>query len=225
MGRRAKSFTEIERQAAARERDHLYLQSSRGKELRSAQNRRAYQTRVARQVTSDSMPKLQLPALPIVLRESAHFPPPKSPTFKLAFQAKDTLGSDYRDDRLRHWDSLPPYSQPHPYNVQYLQDVLFGSRLRRRKEEEVARMQRYNSHPLHAFAREVHADLLSAYTGWKALHRELQDFDGSTSDRRLGQGLLQWRAWIVCELEKDFIALEWGNHSFLTVFADRWYPY
>ncbi|KAG6806342.1 hypothetical protein H0H92_011676, partial [Tricholoma furcatifolium] len=100
------------------------------------------------------MPKLQLPVLPAVLRESADFPSPKSPIFKIAFQAKDTLGSHYRDDRLCHWDSPPPYSQQHPYNLNYLRDVLFGSRLRRRKEVEVARIEQYNSHPLRAFAHE-----------------------------------------------------------------------
>ncbi|KAM6496642.1 hypothetical protein JOM56_006452 [Amanita muscaria] len=116
MGRRAKSFTEADRQAAARQRRHAYLLTPRAIELQRSARHSRYWHLHGRQGSTpkkfistdihDSFHKRYATGLPKTLIMQAQQPLPESShLFQLARESKANLD----ESDLNIWDRGPPY--------------------------------------------------------------------------------------------------------------------
>ncbi|KAG6849152.1 hypothetical protein H0H93_010908 [Arthromyces matolae] len=220
MGRTAKYVTLAEKRIAVKQRRQEYSKTSRYRMLRSAQNRRSY----AKQKEMRAVPPtLQVPDLPCELYELSKFVLPTSMRFKDAFRSDEWYADsdDYNDLVLSAWDSPPPYRSSPPGDPHNFQEVLLAYRLRKRKEAEIARLDRYRSDPLRDFSLEVHQELMVCYEEWNQLRTELQNMDRGL-EMELSMGLLRWRSRRVHYLEEDFNSLRQGFDLFLGLFVDRW---
>ncbi|KAG6905141.1 hypothetical protein DXG01_004558 [Tephrocybe rancida] len=225
MGRRAKYSTLSETHKANQDQRQRYAQTTRCKELRKAQNNRAYCKKQTLSTAAATVPStLQLPTLSLELLELAEFRMPTSRIFSLAMESSGAFeGSNFDDSVLADWDSPPPHRLlPPDVNIDKFRDALLGYRMRRQKEMEVERLRRYESEPLRDFATEVHAELMDCHAQWEGLRRDLEKYHKGGNDRVLGLGLLEWMARRICHLENDFHSLRRGLDQFLGVFVDRW---
>ncbi|KAG6836051.1 hypothetical protein H0H93_011948 [Arthromyces matolae] len=218
MGRTAKYFTLAEKRVAIKQQRQQYSQTS------SAQNHRTYtKQKELRASASTVPPSLQVPDLPCELYELLELPLPTSMSFKDAFRSDEWYddSDEYNDRVLSAWDMPPPYLASPPENPHRFQDILLAYRLRKRKEAETARLERYRSDPLRDFSSDVHQELMACYEEWKQLSTELKVM-GQGLEREFSLGLLRWRSQRVHYLEEDFNSLRQGFDSFLGVFINRW---
>ncbi|KIO07199.1 hypothetical protein M404DRAFT_24275 [Pisolithus tinctorius Marx 270] len=123
MGRTAKYFTLHERQAAERRQKAIYA-STKGKELRPAQNHRAYHKRAGRHLSKDALRSMipsvssiihpsvisSVPSLLPALIAYATIPLPMSPLFLEAAESADALD----ESDLLKWEREPPYTYAEP---------------------------------------------------------------------------------------------------------------
>ncbi|KAG6825918.1 hypothetical protein H0H92_001860 [Tricholoma furcatifolium] len=238
MGRRAKFLTLSEAQGAAKRRGKEYAQTARQvtfrfhsniakrcQEVRKSQNKRAYERLKSRTavISASTIPtSLSPPEIPSQLHDMADISIPTSPIFQLAFGSENPFEDSEHDDRmLAAWDLPPPYAEPPPGCIRLFFDILMGYRLRQRKKEEVARLERYKYHPLRDFATEVCAELTRCYAEWEALQKVVEGMHKGF-ERQLAQRLLGWRAYRVLTLEQDFGSLLQGFDAFLNLYVERW---
>ncbi|KAG6810167.1 hypothetical protein H0H92_013031 [Tricholoma furcatifolium] len=249
MGRRAKHSTHAGTLAASKRRQQDYFQSDRfvvpvrlpiyqsngkrfrGRELRSLQNRRAYLKRKCNSSTtstppplqpSSTPPLLQPPNLPDDLYDMGNLPLPTSYEFKDALESGYFYeDSDWNDEALASWLSPPPYTLLPSGDPERFLDVLMGYRLRMLKEEEVARLDRFEGNASHDSLAEVHAELVVHYNRWKELRIAVGNMKRGLG-ACLGVSFVQWEARRVCLLEQDFSALRHGLDALFRLFVDRW---
>ncbi|KAG6828011.1 hypothetical protein H0H92_009671 [Tricholoma furcatifolium] len=224
MGRRAKFLTVAEAQEAARQRRKEYALTTR-QEARKAQNQRAYEKLKSRTaaISASTIPaSLSPPPIPSQLHDMADISIPTSPIFQLAFGHENPFEDTEHDDRmLAAWDLPPPYAEPPPGRIRSFLDILMGYRLRQRKKEETARLERYKNRPLRDFATEVCAELTRSYADWEVLHRVAEGMQKGF-ERQLALRLLRWRAYRVLTLDQDFTSLLQGSDAFLNLYVERW---
>ncbi|KAG6886594.1 hypothetical protein C0992_003229 [Termitomyces sp. T32_za158] len=189
------------------------------------QNQRAYQKRKSLITAASNVPaSLQLPNLPGKLYKMADFPLPTSTVFQISFRNCDWYeDSDWADSTLANWNSPPPYASLPSGNADQFYDVLLGYRLRKRKEEEVARLDQYKDNPLCNFATKVHTELIDCHAEWEELDLITEGMQMDPG-RELGVQLLEWKARRVCHLEQDFLSLQQGFDALLRLFVDCWTP-
>ncbi|KAG6825487.1 hypothetical protein H0H92_003580 [Tricholoma furcatifolium] len=220
MGRRAKFLTLAEAQGAAKRRGKEYALTRR-----QSQNRRAYEKLISQTaaISASTIPaSLSPPQIPRELHDMADISIPTSPIFRLAFGSDNPFEDSEHDDRmLARWDLPPPYPEPPPGRVRLFFDILMGYRLRQRKNEEIARLERYKDHPLRDFATEVCAELTRCYTEWEVLHKVVGGMHKGF-ERQLALRLLAWRAYRVLILDQDFASLLQGSDAFLNLYVERW---
>ncbi|KAG6809301.1 hypothetical protein H0H92_000770 [Tricholoma furcatifolium] len=167
-------------------------------ELRKSQNRRAYVKHKSRTaaISASTIPtSLSPPEIPRQLHDMADISIPTSPIFQLAFGSKNPFEDSEHDDRmLAAWDLPPPYAELPPGCIRLFFDIMMGYRLRQRKNEEIARLERYKNHPLRDFTTEVCTELTHDYAEWEALNKMVEGMKKGL-ERQLALRLLKWRAY------------------------------
>ncbi|KAG6819542.1 hypothetical protein H0H93_010894 [Arthromyces matolae] len=198
MGRRAKYFTLADKAIAVNQQRLEYSQTSRYRFLRRSQNQRFYaKGKEMRASASTVPPSLQVPDLPSELYELSEFGLPASMRFKDAFRSNEWYADsdEYNDSVLSAWDSPPPYLSPPPENCENFQEVLLAYRLRKRKEVEIARLDKYRSNPLRDFSSDVYQELMVCYNEWEQLRTEIKNMgEGLEMKFSLGIFVNRWNA-------------------------------
>ncbi|KAG6809854.1 hypothetical protein H0H92_014420 [Tricholoma furcatifolium] len=225
MGQRAKSFTHSEAVQASKLRQKIYAQTERCREHRRAVNRRSYlKVKLPPAATSAAPTSLEPPILPETLYEMAEFPIPQSYTFQESFASSEwNEDSEWSDEALQLWNSLPPYTHLPSGDFQQFSDVLLGYRLRKRMEEETARLNRYQDHADCDFLLDVHTELVAGYGRWKESLLVVEKLKKGLA-RDLAVKWLEWQARRVLHLEQDFLSLSQGLDALIRLFVDRWTP-
>ncbi|KAF9521408.1 hypothetical protein CPB83DRAFT_887933 [Crepidotus variabilis] len=216
MGRTSKYATETERLAARKAQKAQYRATPRAKELRSEQNRRAYERHHPFKYT------MRLPDTPKFVLKLAALPLPLDSTvFKAHLTRTEPFSSEYAV-----WDNPPPYHVSPLLLSGGLDDTinaLHGHRTRLQFETEKARIKSYHQEAHQEVWMEVHQSLFRLICESKTLKKSLRGFKPSALDHQMGCHLLQWKARCIVALTEDWKALSEDTVGIIMVHKKRWH--
>lgn len=201
--------------------DNLLILSS-AKAIRSAQNQRAYQRRIAHKSTV----KANWPRIPAKLKNLGMVPIPRGAHFFI--QEARTQDVPRSDDPLGIWDDFPPYASTYEplgkASIEALIERLHGRQYRYQKHQEITRISRFRSAEcINDTFQEIAQDINSLFAEWKILRALLKTFPEESLDHTVGHLHMQWKSRRVLDLLEDWKALKKdGIDGFMTVYCNRW---
>jgi len=200
----------------------------RGKQLRPAQNRRAYRKRTGRHSSKDGVhtpaPKVihpstlsLVPALSPVLIAHATVPLPTSPLFSEAAHSADGLD----ESELPRWEEEPPYmgaeSDSTPQEEQFtrnLFDVMLGRRARLAKEARAQRRRCLESGDRVTFIMELVSTITKRSVRWSDVYEKVGDCLSGGRKDRMAMCWLQWQARDIYDITHEAAKLEQGGNPY-----------
>jgi hypothetical protein len=246
MGRRAKYFTNIEKQDASRKNKEVYRKSERyvfpsyshcdyladsphsAKALRVQSNRRAYERlREARKCSQPA--KLELPPVPSRMRHLACLPVPIDLScYRRGYRSNTSIEEDEDYAQFLH---PPPYTiSDELKKVGWSKTGLIvqGKREKALHTLEIKRMsEQYNCMRRQTFRETLHANILRHLNGWHDLCTimdQARSRDPCEWVAMMGQQVLQWEARQVMNMIEDLEAAcnEEDDEKYVYVFLQRW---
>lgn len=256
MGRRANYTTDERRKHAAEERKCAYADStqwcfillifnahinrlfySSGKEIRSAQNKRAYQKRrteaLKHSAAEEPLPEPPLvpPDIPNLLKKYAEVPLPIALMhFKKEAQSRYEIDKEEADQFFTYWDN-PPYIDPKSHipmgPASYAHEyTVCGRRRRLQQDYERERILRIDALSDAQILEEIHSEIVKATAEWMSLKEILFEHKAAHSPnaRNMGKSLLCGKARRVIDFVEDWDAVKMGGkeQTLRILYLNRW---
>jgi hypothetical protein len=164
---------------------------------------------------------------------SYHFPFLPANVMSLATQTlpattlfRDALRNELDETELPQWDLLQTYlspglSQNSEIYIANLVDVLHGRRLRIEKDEATARFETFRDHGRDGLRGSIIEEAQLVLTEWEAVGSMLGKLEGGTCHHTMAQHLLQWKSRKLCDLRKDWDALDLGGDAYAAQYFIR----
>jgi len=197
----------------------------RGKQLRPAQNCRAYRKQTGRHLSKDGihMPTTHpsalsfVPALSPAIIAHATAPLPTSPLFSEATQSVDGLN----ESELPRWEEEPPYTDTKPDSTPQeeqftcnLFDVMLGRHVRLAKEAKAQRRRHLESGDHVTILTELVSTITERLVRWSDVYDKVEDCLLGGHKDQMAMCWLQWQARDIYVMVRKALELEQGGNPY-----------